>query len=78
MCPEKVLHMGGAQKINRFDLAKLICQHYKLNEDLLVPTSYHGTELANSRPENASLNSNLAKQYGHNPASLLDQLKNEN
>ncbi|MFN8369936.1 MAG: NAD(P)-dependent oxidoreductase [Bacteriovoracaceae bacterium] len=73
-CPEKIIHIGGPEKINRFDLGKMICNKFNFNINLLKPTSYHGTPLAQSRPENTSFNISLAQKYDYNPPSLLEQL----
>ncbi len=55
-----VLHLGGPQKINRWEIGKLLCQIFKLDENLLVPVKSIDIQLPVSRPLDCSLDSSQA------------------
>ena len=73
----KLLHLGGPERISRFELAKLISKTLKLEKALIAPLLRAELPMPAPRPEDVSLDSSLAKMIlGFNPPALAIQLQN--
>jgi dTDP-4-dehydrorhamnose reductase len=56
-----ILHLGGPQKLNRYDMGLMLCDLFKLNSELLIPVKSAEVQLKASRPLDCSLNTALAR-----------------
>ncbi len=64
-----ILHLGGKERISRYELGKLFCKHLKLDESLLVPFKQVDINMI-YRPSDASMNSELAYSLGFQPNKI--------
>jgi dTDP-4-dehydrorhamnose reductase len=62
-----VLHLGGTNRINRFDFGQELCNALNLNEALLIPSSMDDHGASARRPRDVSLDTALAQQTLHTP-----------
>ena len=65
-----LLHLGGANRIDRYTFAQQLCRAVGYDAALLEPTSMHATPSDAPRPVDVSLNSERASGLLHTP--LLD------
>jgi len=56
-----LLHLGGPQKVSRLELGKILCDIFKLDENLLIPVKSQEVNLRATRPLDCSLNISLAQ-----------------
>lgn len=59
-----IYHLGGNEKISRYDFGLRICDEYSLDKELLIPTLQKDLKLAAPRPADVTLNSNKARRVG--------------
>ena len=74
-----VIHLGGPQRISRFEFGKLLARVLKLPDVGLKPCRRANISLPAPRPADVSLDSTRAKRLGFQPGSLkaaLRQLQN--
>lgn len=55
------LHLAGPQRLSRWDLGKLLCEIFKLDENLLIPVKSQEVKLLAKRPQDCSLNISLSR-----------------
>jgi dTDP-4-dehydrorhamnose reductase len=55
------LHLGGPQKVSRLELGKILCDIFKLDENLLIPVKSQEVNLRARRPLDCSLNISLSQ-----------------
>lgn len=55
------LHLGGPQRVSRWDLGKLLCDIFKLDENLLIPVKSQEVKLLAKRPLDCSLDISLSR-----------------
>ena len=56
-----ILHLGGTQKVNRYEVGIMLCDLFQLNKELLIPVKSAEVQLKTPRPLDCSLNIALAK-----------------
>ncbi len=69
-----ILHLGGKQRISRYEFGLLLAEILKLNQDLIVPGKQQDVIMAAPRCPDTSLDSSKAWQLGYQPLSLRDEL----
>lgn len=69
-----ILHLGGQERISRYDFGLLLAKVLKLNQDLIVPGKQQDVIMAAPRSPDTSLDSSKAWQLGYQPLSLRDEL----
>lgn len=58
-----VLHLAGATRGSRYEMARMVCRLAGLNETLLDPVSMFNVPLPAARPQDVSLNCALAQSF---------------
>ncbi len=72
----KLLHLGGPERISRFDLAQLMAKVLKIEHAVIVPILRAEMPMPAPRPEDVSFDSSLSKTIlGFNPPALENQLE---
>jgi dTDP-4-dehydrorhamnose reductase len=71
---EGIIHLGGRERISRYDLGKLMVETLNLNPKL-VPCSQDDIDLIAPRPPDVSLDSNRAFALGFSPKPLAEELR---
>ena len=56
-----IIHLGGAQRLTRYELGEIMCRMFNFPTRLLVPTRLAEVNLPAPRPLDCSLNISLAK-----------------
>lgn len=64
-----ILHLGGKEKVSRFELGLKFCQYLNLSSQNLKPIERADIDMED-RPSDTSLNSELAYSLGFSPKSL--------
>ena len=76
-----IYHLAGATPINRYNFATLIAETFKLNKNLISPTTSEKMKWIAKRPRDTSLNVNKAyKKLKNKPLKIneaLNKLKEE-
>lgn len=57
-----ILHVGGGEKVSRFQMGKIMCELFHLPETLLVPITTAEASQVAPRPKDCSLEISLAKK----------------
>ena len=57
-----IIHVSGATRISRYDLAELIAGKFNLDKNLLIPTKIDTMNWKAQRPKDSSLNTSLASE----------------
>lgn len=65
-----LIHLGGPQRLSRFEFGRKVCKVYSLPDNLLEPVSMDDVEVAAARPRDVSLDTTLARALLRTP--LLD------
>ncbi len=60
-----IIHLGGANRINRYEFGQELCMALNLDETLLIPSSMDAHKGLARRPRDVSLDTSLAKQKLH-------------
>lgn len=55
-----LIHIGGSERISRYDMAKILCGQFNLPLELVNPVPSHQANLATPRPLDCSLDISLA------------------
>lgn len=55
------IHIGGSQRISRYDMGKILCERFNLPSDLVVPVTSSQANQAAIRPRDCSLDISLAR-----------------
>jgi len=55
-----LIHIGGSQRISRYDMGKILCKQFNLPLELVIQIRSHQANLAASRPLDCSLDISLA------------------
>ena len=69
-----IIHLGGKERISRYDLGRLMADILNLNANL-VPCSQGDIDVIAPRPPDVSLESNKAFALGFSPKSLAEELR---
>jgi dTDP-4-dehydrorhamnose reductase len=70
----KRIHLGGKEKISRFEFGEILCEVFSFSKDLLIPVKQVDIQMASPRPPDLSLNSTYAYSIGYNPSSTKEVL----
>jgi len=70
----RILHLGGAERISRFDFGMLIAKVFKIENTKITPTLRADLKLTMPRPADVSLDSGKALGLGYKLSSLLEEL----
>jgi len=70
-----IWHLGGRERISRYDFAIQMAQVFQLPEDLVQASLQADVKMAAARPADVSLNSTKAFEIGYNPKSIDEDLK---
>lgn len=66
-----IFHLGGKEKLSRYELGLRICEHFNISNHLLHPVLQKDLKLAAPRPADVSLNSEKAYALGFEPHFYL-------
>lgn len=68
-------HLGGKEKLSRYDFGLLLCEVFSIDKTLIIPTLQKEVKMAAPRPADVTLNSEKAYGLGYDPLLVLDELK---
>jgi dTDP-4-dehydrorhamnose reductase len=69
-----VLHLGGRQRISRYEFGLMLAEALHADPSLVVPALQSSVTMAARRPPDVSLTSEKAYGLGYSPAPLAQQL----
>ena len=72
--PGLLLHLGGRERLSRFEMGRLLAQTSGLPETLLVKSRQADVAMPAARPPDVSLDSRRAWDLGYNPAPVEAEL----
>jgi dTDP-4-dehydrorhamnose reductase len=67
-------HLGGKERLSRYDFGLLLCNAFGINPSLIIPTLQKEVKMAAPRPPDVSLNSTKAFALGYNPRLVVEEL----
>jgi dTDP-4-dehydrorhamnose reductase len=70
-----ILHLGGGERISRYDFGVLMMKCFGLPENRLVPCRQREVASQAPRPPDVSLDSGRAMKMGFEPSTLIDEMK---
>ena len=70
-----LIHLGGIERISRYDFGRLMVKIFELGNAKLIPRRQKDVEMAAPRPPDVSLDSTKAFALGYKPAPLADELR---
>jgi len=71
-----VYHLAGTTRTSRYNFARLIAKHFKLNEQLIIPTTSDQIKWLARRPKDSSLNVQKAQQILKNkPLEIKESIR---
>ena len=71
---EGILHLGGRQRMSRFDFGVLLAAAMGVDAPVLTPCRQQDLTMAANRPPDVSLNSTKAFMLGYTPDTIADAL----
>lgn len=69
-----ILHLGGRERVSRYEFGLLLAEVFQLPKDLIRPGKQADIIMVAPRSPDASLNSDKAFNLGYNPLSLREEL----
>ena len=69
-----ILHLGGKERISRYEFGLLLAKLFNFNQDLIIPGKQQDVVMAAPRSPDTSLDSSKAWQLGYQPLSLKEEL----
>lgn len=69
-----VIHLGGKERISRYEFGRLMAEVLELPQDKLTACLQKDVQMAAPRPSDVSLNSDKAFALGYQPLSLREEL----
>lgn len=69
-----LLHLGGCEALNRYELGLEIASRFSQRADLLIPALQASVSLSTPRPKNVALNSDKAFALGYSPQKIEEAL----
>jgi len=76
---KRLFHLGGNDRLSRYELGLLIAKYLSLDETLLLPSLQQESTLKAPRPKDVSLTSELARTWlSFKPSSTIEQLQKLN
>jgi dTDP-4-dehydrorhamnose reductase len=70
-----IIHLGGKERISRYDFGKLLVAVLQLPGEKLLSCQQADVKMAAPRPADVSLDSSLAFSLGYQPLSVKDELE---
>jgi dTDP-4-dehydrorhamnose reductase len=70
-----ILHLGGPERISRFDFAGRVAEIFDLNNACLIPCRQKDVVMSAPRPPDVSLESSKAYAMGFSPPPLAKQIQ---
>ena len=72
---EGLLHLGGKERLSRYDFGRLMADVLELPQERLKPCQQKDVQMAAPRPADVSLDSSRAFALGYQPLSLREELE---
>ena len=69
-----IFHLGGRERISRFDFAIRMAEIFNLPKELIIPSLQKDVQMPANRPADVSLVSDKAYAIGFNPGSVKKEL----
>ncbi len=69
-----IYHLGGLEKLSRYDLGMAICKAFNIMEANIITCKQEDVSMAANRPPDVSLNIQKAKLVGYTPKKLENEL----
>ncbi len=73
--PEGILHLGGAERISRYEMALKVAEIFGFDESLVEASSQKDVITPAFRPSDVSLDSSKAFASGFDPGTFTDELQ---
>ncbi|MBN1833973.1 MAG: NAD(P)-dependent oxidoreductase [Deltaproteobacteria bacterium] len=70
-----MIHLGGSERISRYEFGKLLCESLGLSNARLNPCRQQDLKMSAPRPPDVSLDSTRARALGFNPKSLKEEME---
>jgi len=71
----EMIHLGGPERISRFEFGRLLCESLGLSNARLIPCRQEDLKMPAPRPPDVSLDSSKARALGFNPKSLKKEME---
>ncbi len=71
---EGILHLGGKERVSRYEFGRLMAEVFELPQDKLTACLQEDVPMPAPRPKDVSLNSEKAYALGYQPLSLRQEL----
>ncbi|MGD9200832.1 MAG: NAD(P)-dependent oxidoreductase [Chitinispirillia bacterium] len=68
-----IIHLGGREKISRYEFGMKLVTHLSFNPSLIKPISQNSIKMEAKRPKDVSLNSSRAFKLGYNPMTIMEE-----
>ncbi|HAA32995.1 MAG TPA: NAD(P)-dependent oxidoreductase [Cyanobacteria bacterium UBA8553] len=72
---EGLLHLGGKERVSRYDFGQLMAEVLELPQEKLKACQQKDVQMAAPRPADVSLDSSMAFALGYQPLSLREELE---
>jgi dTDP-4-dehydrorhamnose reductase len=72
---EGLLHLGGKERVSRYDFGQLMAEVLELPQERLKSCQQKDVQMAAPRPADVSLDSSMAFALGYQPLSLREELE---
>jgi dTDP-4-dehydrorhamnose reductase len=72
-----LLHLGGPDRLSRFEIGQLLVRKFQFSEKLLKPVLQRELTFAAARPADVSLVSDLASSQGYQPRAFTQVLEED-
>ncbi len=74
-CFTGLIHLGGNERISRYDFGMLLCSAFDLDKARLNPCKQSDMQMVAPRPPDVSLTSDKAFALGYQPLALAEELE---
>jgi dTDP-4-dehydrorhamnose reductase len=72
--PGEIFHLGGPQKLSRYEMGKILLEITGFPHTLLKPCKQQDIPMAAPRPSDVSLDISKASNIGFHPGKMIDEL----
>jgi dTDP-4-dehydrorhamnose reductase len=70
----QIVHLGGAERVSRYDFGRLVAAVFGMDQGLLIGGSQKDANMLASRPPDVSLDNRKARAMGFSPPDLASEL----
>ncbi|MFK7773315.1 MAG: NAD(P)-dependent oxidoreductase [Saprospiraceae bacterium] len=70
-----IFHLGGPERMSRFEFATQMAEHFGLDKSLIIPSLQKDVNMPAKRPADVSLDSNKTFTFGFLPKKMTDNLE---